>query len=98
MDRDSSARAVSLRWHHSTPLMRSHSHPSYAMMQADGEIEAMLKGMGEQVSDPETTTLDVKPLGPRRHTEIGTLGLKLEAPPRQEVTRKYVVDLGKGWK
>ena len=38
--------------------------PNSAMVQGRAAIEAMWKGMAEQVSGPKLTTLDVKPLGP----------------------------------
>ena len=75
--------------------------PGSAMVQGRAAIEAMLKGMGEQVSDPKLTTLDVKPLGPTAAREIGTFSFKTKAPPQQEVTGKYVVvweKVGDDWK
>ena len=75
--------------------------PGSAMVQGRAAIEAMLKGMGEQVSDPKLTTLDVKPLGPTAAREIGTFSFKTKAPSPQEVTGKYVVvweKVGNDWK
>ena len=75
--------------------------PGSAMVHGRAAIEAMLKGMGEQVSDPKLTTLDVKPLGPTAAREIGTFSFKTKAPPQQEVTGKYVVvweKVGDDWK
>jgi uncharacterized protein (TIGR02246 family) len=75
--------------------------PGSAMVQGRAAIEAMLKGMGEQVSDPKLTTLDVKPLGPTAAREIGTFSFKTKAPSPQEVTGKYVVvwdKVGDDWK
>ena len=75
--------------------------PGSAMVQGRAAIEAMLKGMGEQVSDPKLTTLDVKLLGPTAAREIGTFSFKTKAPPQQEVTGKYVVvweKVGDDWK
>ena len=75
--------------------------PGSAMVQGRAAIEAMWKGMAEQVSDPKLTTLDVKPLGPTAAREIGTFSLKTKAPPQQEVTGKYVVvweKVGDDWK
>src|SRR6476660_6060125 len=75
--------------------------PSSAMVQGRAAIEAMWKGMAEQVSDPKLTTLDVKPLGPSAAREIGTFSLKTKGPTPQEVTGKYLVvweKVGQDWK
>jgi uncharacterized protein (TIGR02246 family) len=74
--------------------------PGSAMVQGRVAIEAMWKGMAEQVSDPKLTTLDVKPLGPSAAREIGTFSLK-KGPTPQEVSGKYVVvweKVGNDWK
>ena len=75
--------------------------PDSAMVQGQAAIEAMWKGMAEQVSDPKLTTLDVKPLGPSAAREIGTFSLKTKGPTPQEVSGKYVVvweKVGNDWK
>ena len=75
--------------------------PGSAMVQGRAAIEAMWKSMGEQVSDPKLTTVDVKPLGSSAAREIGTFSLKTKAPTPQEVTGKYVVvweKVGDDWK
>ena len=75
--------------------------PGSAMVQGRAAIEAMWKGMAEQVSDPKLTTLDVKPLGPSAAREIGTYSLKTKGPTPQEVNGKYVVvweKVGNDWK
>jgi uncharacterized protein (TIGR02246 family) len=75
--------------------------PGSAMVQGRGAIEAMWKGMAEQVSDPKLTTLDVKPLGPSSAREIGTFSLKTRGSTPQEVSGKYVVvweKVGNDWK
>ena len=75
--------------------------PGSAMVQGRAAIEAMWKGMAEQVTDPKLTTVDVKPLGPSAAREIGTYVLKTKGSPPQEVTGKYVVvweKVGDDWK
>ena len=75
--------------------------PGSAMVQGRAAIEAMWKGMAEQVSGPKLTTLDVKPLGPSEAREIGTFSLKTKGPTPQEVSGKYVVvweKVGNDWK
>jgi len=55
----------------------------------------------EKVTDPQLTTLDVKPLGPSAAREIGTFSLKTKGTTPQEVTGKYVVvweEVGGDWK
>jgi len=72
-----------------------------AMVQGRAAIEAMWKGMAEQVGDPKLTTLDIKPLGPSAAREIGTFSMKTKGPKPQEVTGKYVVvweKIGNDWK
>jgi uncharacterized protein (TIGR02246 family) len=75
--------------------------PGTAMVQGRVAIEAMWKGMAEQVSAPKLTTLDVKPLGPSAAREIGTFSLKTKGPTPQDVSGKYVVvweKVGNDWK
>jgi hypothetical protein len=45
----------------------------------------------EKVTDPQLTTLDVKPLGPSAVREIGSFSLWTKGPTPQEVAGKYVV-------
>jgi len=75
--------------------------PGSAMVHGGAAIEAMWKGMAEQVGDPKLTTLDVKQLGPSAAREIGTFSLKTKGPKPEEVTGKYVVvweKVGNDWK
>ena len=72
--------------------------PGSAIVQGQVAIEAMWKGVAEQVSGPKLTTLDVKPLGPSAVREIGTFSLKTKGPTPQEVSGKYVVVWKKGRK
>jgi uncharacterized protein (TIGR02246 family) len=75
--------------------------PGSAMVHGRAAIEAMWKGMAENVGDPKLTTIDVKPLGPSAAREIGTFVLKTKGPTPQEVTGKYVVvweKVGNDWK
>ena len=71
------------------------------MVKGREAIEAMWKGMAEQVTDPKVTTLDVKPLGPSAAREIGTFSLKTKGPEPKEISGKYVVvwkKIGSDWK
>ncbi|MEH2487664.1 YybH family protein [Bradyrhizobium sp. AZCC 2230] len=75
--------------------------PGSAMVHGRAAIEAMWKGMADQVGDPKLTTVDVKPLSPSAAREIGTFTLKTKGPTPQEVTGKYVVvweKVGNDWK
>jgi uncharacterized protein (TIGR02246 family) len=75
--------------------------PGSAMVHGRAAIEAMWKGMAEQVTDPKLTTVDVKPLGFSAAREIGTFVLKTKGSAPQEVTGKYVVvweKVGDDWK
>jgi uncharacterized protein (TIGR02246 family) len=75
--------------------------PGAAMVKGRAAIAEMWKGMAEQVSDPQLTTLDVKPLGPSAAREIGTFSLKTKGPTPKEITGKYVVvweKVGNDWK
>ena len=75
--------------------------PGSAMVKGRAAIEALLKGTGEQMSDPKFTTLDVKPLGPAAALEIGTFSLKTKGATPQEVIGKYLVvweKVGNDWK
>ena len=75
--------------------------PGSSMVQGRAAIEAMWKGMSEQVGDPKLTILDVKPLGPSAAREIGTFSLKTKGATPQEVSGKYVVvweKVGDEWK
>ncbi len=75
--------------------------PGSAMVKGRAAIANMWKGMAEQVTDPQLTTLDVKPLGPAAAREIGTFSLKTKGPTPKEVSGKYVVvweKVGADWK
>ncbi|HEY7247678.1 MAG TPA: SgcJ/EcaC family oxidoreductase [Xanthobacteraceae bacterium] len=75
--------------------------PGSGMVKGRAGIEAMWKGISEQVSDPKVTTLEVKPLGPAAAREIGTFSLKTKGASPKEVTGKYVVvweKIGNDWK
>jgi uncharacterized protein (TIGR02246 family) len=75
--------------------------PGSAMVKGRPAIAAMWKSMAEQVTDPQLTTLDVKPLGPAAAREIGTFSLKTKGPTPKEVSGKYVVvweKVGADWK
>jgi uncharacterized protein (TIGR02246 family) len=75
--------------------------PGSAMVKGRAAIAAMWKGMSEQVTDPQLTTLDVKPLGPAAAREIGTFSLKTKGSAPKEVSGKYVVvweKVGADWK
>ncbi len=75
--------------------------PGSAMVKGRAAIGAMWKGMGEQITDPKVTTLDVKRLGPAAAREIGTFSLKTKGSAPKDVTGKYVViwqRVGKDWK
>jgi uncharacterized protein (TIGR02246 family) len=75
--------------------------PGSAMVKGRAAIEALWKGMAEQVSDPKLITLDVKPFGPAAAREFGTFSLKTKGPRPQEVTGKYLVvweKIGSDWK
>jgi uncharacterized protein (TIGR02246 family) len=75
--------------------------PGSGIVKGRAAIEAMWKGMAEQVGDPKLTTLDVKPLGPSAAREIGTFSLKTKGAAPREVTGKYVVvweKVGNDWK
>jgi uncharacterized protein (TIGR02246 family) len=75
--------------------------PGSSMVKGRPAIGTMWKNMAEKVTDPQLTTLDVKPLGPSAAREIGTFSLKTKGPTPQEVTGKYVVvweKVGGDWK
>jgi uncharacterized protein (TIGR02246 family) len=75
--------------------------PGSAMVKGRAAIEAMWKGMAEQVADPKLTALDVKPLGASAAREIGTFSLKTKGPEPKEISGKYVVvweKIGNDWK
>jgi uncharacterized protein (TIGR02246 family) len=75
--------------------------PGSGMVKGRAAIGNMWKNMAETVTDPQLTTLDVKPLGPSAAREIGTFILKTKGPTPQEVTGKYVVvweKVGGDWK
>jgi uncharacterized protein (TIGR02246 family) len=74
--------------------------PGSGMVKGRAAIEAMWKGMADQVGDPKLTILDVKKLGCCAAREIGTFSLKTKGPTPKEVTGKYVVvweKAGKNW-
>jgi uncharacterized protein (TIGR02246 family) len=75
--------------------------PGSSMVKGRPAIGMMWKNMAEKVTDPQLTTLDVKPYGPSAAREIGTFSLKTKGPAPQEVTGKYVVvweQVGGDWK
>ena len=75
--------------------------PGSGMVKGRAAIEAMWKGLAEQVAEPKVTTLDVKPLGPSAAREIGTFSLKTKGPEPKEISGKYVVvweKIGNDWK
>jgi uncharacterized protein (TIGR02246 family) len=75
--------------------------PGSGMVKGRAAIEAMWKGMADQVGDPKLTIIDVKRLGCCAAREIGTFSLKTKGPALKEVTGKYVVvweKVGKNWK
>jgi uncharacterized protein (TIGR02246 family) len=75
--------------------------PGSGMVKGRVSIEAMWKGMAEQVTDPKITTIDVKLLGPSAAREIGTFSLKTKGPEAKEISGKYVVvweKIGNDWK
>ena len=75
--------------------------PGSVMVKGRAAIEAMWKGMADQVGDPKLTIIDVKRLGCCAAREIGTFSLKTKGPAPKEVTGKYVVvweKVGKNWK
>jgi uncharacterized protein (TIGR02246 family) len=75
--------------------------PGSSMVKGRAAIGTMWKNMAEKVTDPQVTTLDVKPLGASAAREIGTFSLKTKGPMPQEVTGKYVVvweKVGGDWK
>jgi uncharacterized protein (TIGR02246 family) len=65
--------------------------PGSGMVKGRPAIGTMWKNMAEKVTDPQLTTLDVKPLGTSAAREIGTFSLKTKGPTPQEVTGKYLV-------
>jgi len=75
--------------------------PGSSMVKGRPAIGMMWKNMAEKVTDPQLTTLDVKPLGPSVAREISTFSLKTKGPQPQELTGKYVVvreKVGGDWK
>ena len=75
--------------------------PGSSMVKGRAAIEAMWKGMADQVRDPKLTILDIKRLGCCAAREIGTFSLKTKGPTPKEVAGKYVVvweKVGKNWK
>src|SRR5262245_18502177 len=65
--------------------------PGSPMVKGRAAIEAMWKGMAEQVTDPTVTALDVKQLGPSAAREIGTYSLKTKGTQPKEIAGKYLV-------
>ncbi|MGE5164247.1 MAG: YybH family protein [Sphingobacteriales bacterium] len=65
--------------------------PGSAMVRGRAAIGAMWKGMAEQASSPNVTTLEVKRLGPSAVREIGTFTLTTKGPSPKEVSGKYLV-------
>jgi uncharacterized protein (TIGR02246 family) len=57
--------------------------PGAGMVKGRAAIGMMWKDMAEKVTDPQLTTLDVKPLGPSAAREIGPFSL-----PRDQCRRK----------
>ena len=75
--------------------------PGSGIVKGRAAIEAMWKGMADQVGDPKLTILDVKKLGCCAAREIGTFSLNTKGPTPKEVAGKYVVvweKAGKNWK
>jgi ketosteroid isomerase-like protein len=75
--------------------------PGSGMVKGGAAIGMMWKNIAEKVTDPQVTTLDVKPLGLSAAREIGTFSLKTKGQAPQEVTGKYVVvweKVGGDWK
>jgi uncharacterized protein (TIGR02246 family) len=58
--------------------------PGSGIVKGRAAIEALWKNMAAQVSDPQLTTLDVKPLGPSAEREIGTFSLRTKEPTPQK--------------
>jgi ketosteroid isomerase-like protein len=72
--------------------------PGSGMVKGRGAIGTM---RNNKVTDPQLTTLDVKPLGSSAACEIGTFSLKTRGPTPQEITGKYLVvweKVGADWK
>jgi uncharacterized protein (TIGR02246 family) len=65
--------------------------PGSTMVRGKAAIGTMWKGMAEQVSNPNVTTLEVKRLGPATAREIGTFSLTTKGPSPKEVSGKYLV-------
>jgi uncharacterized protein (TIGR02246 family) len=65
--------------------------PGSPMVRGQAAIEAMWKGLAQQVSDPKVTTIEVKRLGRSAAREIGTFSLKTKEATPKEITGKYVV-------
>ena len=65
--------------------------PGSAMVRGRAAIGKMWKTMGEQVSNPKVTTLEVKRLSPSTIREIGTFSLMIKGPSPKEVSGKYLV-------
>jgi uncharacterized protein (TIGR02246 family) len=65
--------------------------PASPMVRGKAAIEAMWKGLAQQVSDPKVTTVEVKRLGRSAAREIGTFSLKTKEATPKEITGKYVV-------
>ena len=75
--------------------------PGSAMVKGRAAIGAMRKGMAEQMTEPNVTTIEVKRLGPAAAREIGTFSLKTKTSPPKQVSGKYVVvwqKVGRDWK
>ena len=75
--------------------------PGSSMVNGKEAIGTMWKNLAGQVSDPQITTLDVKPIGPSAAREIGTYSLKKRGPMTEELTGKYLVvwqKVGSEWK
>src|SRR5690348_8994258 len=59
--------------------------PGSAMVKGRAAIGAMWKGMAEQVTDPNVTTVDVKRLGPAARSEEHTSELQTKGTAPKEV-------------
>ena len=65
--------------------------PGAPMVKGKAAIEALWRGMAEQMADPKVTTLEVKRLGHLAAREIGTLSARTKGPQPKEIAGKYVV-------
>src|SRR5260370_40841297 len=64
--------------------------PGSAMVKGRAAIEAFWRQAAQQMSDAKLTTVDGLPLGRSAAREIGTVSLKPQSQPPQEVVREYL--------